>query len=214
MTFKAVLFDLDGTLADTLADLADAVNFVLAELGLPTHPVDAYRYFVGEGAPTLVTRALGEGNEHLLDDALPRVRAHYNAHMFDKTKLYDGIPEMLDALADRDLPLTILSNKPHDATVMMADKLLSRWDFAIIRGAGDDGIHKPDPRHALAIAEQLDIPLGDFLYLGDTWIDMKTAASSGMFGVGVLWGFRDEPELRESGARAIIHYPRELLELL
>ncbi|MCG3177901.1 MAG: Phosphoglycolate phosphatase [Phycisphaerae bacterium] len=214
MSFKAVIFDLDGTLADTLADLADATNFVLAEMGLPTHPVDAYRYFVGEGARTLITRALGEGREGLADDALPRMRARYAGHMYDKTRLYDGVPEMLDALAARGLSLAVLSNKPHDATADMGRRLLARWPFAVIRGVGPDGVHKPDPRHALAIAETLGVAPADCLYLGDTWIDMKTASAAGMFGVGVLWGFRDEAELRDAGARAVISRPDQLLRML
>lgn len=214
MPYRAVIFDLDGTLADTIDDLADATNWMLEQFGLPTHPVADYRVFVGEGAETLCRRALGPDNEHLVAKAMPMMRARYSEHMFDKTRPYDGIPELLDGLTERNLPMAVLSNKPHDGVAAIVQRLLGRWNWAVVRGVGPDGIHKPDPRHALAIAEQLDVPPAEVLYLGDTNIDMWTATAAGMLAVGVLWGFRDEAELRETGADHIVAHPAEVIELL
>ena len=214
MPYRAVIFDLDGTLADTLADLADAMNWTLRQFGLPEHPTDSYRLRVGDGAAVLVGRSLPADRQDLLETALGMMRARYQQHMFDKTRLYDGVPEMLDALADRSLRLAVLSNKPHDATAMMVQRLCAAWRFEAVRGVGPDGVHKPDPRHALAIAEQMGVAPAQCLYLGDTNVDVRTARAAGMFAVGALWGFRDAAELTAAGADVLIAHPSELLGLL
>lgn len=214
MSYSAVLFDLDGTLANTLDDLADATNWTLAQFGLPTHPVDAFRHFVGDGAGTLVRRSLPVDRQDLFEIALPMMRRRYQEHLFDKTRLYDGVPELLDELVRRRVRLAVLSNKPHAATVEVVGVLLNRWPFDAVRGVVENGVHKPDPAGAIAIAADLGIPPARWLYLGDTNIDIRTARAAGMFAVGALWGFRDADELTAAGAQSLIARPAELLPLL
>ena len=216
MRFKAILFDLDGTLLDTLADLADAMNRVLAQRGFPTHPMDAYRYFVGDGASTLVARTLPEEarREDTIRACLDAFKEDYDKNWNIKTKPYDGVLEMLNALVARKVKMAVLSNKPHDATVRCVEALLADWEFDAVLGQRDGVPRKPDPAGAVEIAERLDIPPGEFLYLGDTGGDMKTARAAGMFPVGVSWGFRPVRELRENGARSLLTRPEDLVSLL
>ncbi len=214
MTYHAILFDLDGTLANTLDDLADAMNWTLRQFGLPTHPADRYRHMVGEGVAVLARRALPPGRQDLAERIIPRMRQRYGEHMFDKTRLYDGVPELLDELAARSVRTAVLSNKPHAATVQVVGTLLDRWRFDAVRGVADGGPIKPDPAGALAIAAELGIPPADWLYLGDTNVDIRTARAAGMFPVGALWGFRDAAELTAAGAAALIEHPQALLDLL
>lgn len=216
MTYQAVLFDLDGTLLDTLADLGNAVNRVLAARGLPTHPLDAYRYFVGEGARLLVTRALPENRRDAATIAacLAGFQADYDQNWQVETRPYPGVADMLDVLTARGLKLAVLSNKPHDFTVRCVSELLPRWTFDPVFGLRDTVPRKPDPAGALEITACLNIPPANFLYLGDTATDMQTARATGMFPVGALWGFRSAEELVESGAQVLIEEPGELLGLL
>ncbi len=216
MARAAVIFDLDGTLLDSLADLADAMNAVLAAAGLPVHPVDAYRLFVGEGIETLVRRALPEDRrgEAALGPYVAAMAAEYDRRCLAKTRPYPGIPELLDALGARGVPLAILSNKPHGPTREMVTALLGRWAFAAVLGARPGVPKKPDPAGAVELAGLLAVPPAEILYVGDTATDMATAAAAGMFGVGVLWGFRSAAELRAAGAKALVKEPRELLALV
>ena len=214
MPYHAVLFDLDGTLANTLDDLADAMNWVLSQLHLPVHPVDSYRLKVGDGISMLVRRSLPASRADLLDAASAMMRQRYGEHLFDKTGLYDGIADLLDALTGRHIKLAVLSNKPHPATVDVVSRLLGRWTFDAVRGVMENGPLKPDPAGALAIAAQLKIPPAEWLYVGDTNVDVRTARAAGMFAVGALWGFRDAAELSAAGADVLISQPMELLDLL
>lgn len=216
MPYQAVLFDLDGTLLDTLADLGNAMNRVLAAQGLPGHPLEAYRYFVGEGARLLVTRALPENrrDEATIAACLAAFQADYNQNWRVETKPYPGIPEMLDALTARGLKLAVLSNKPHDFTQRCVHELLPRWTFEPVFGLRETVPRKPDPAGALEIAACLNIPPAHFLYLGDTAIDMQTARAAGMFPVGALWGFRSAEELVEGGAEVLLEEPLGLLGVL
>jgi len=214
MRFDAVLFDLDGTLADTLDDIADAVNHALAREGLPTHPRPAYRHLVGEGVHALVERAVPPGRSDLHDRVYESVRDYYLAHMLDKTAPYAGVPEMLDELSGRGIPMAVLSNKPALATERIVEELFGKGTFAVVIGHSPELTHKPDPGSALRIARELEVAADRCLYLGDTSIDMETAVAAGMFPVGALWGFRDADELLSHGARALIERPGELLALL
>ncbi len=213
---KAVLFDLDGTLLDTLTDLADSMNAVLARLGHPTHPRDAYRYFVGDGLEILAKRVLPEADCHqpMIQRCAEEMRTEYQRRWADKTQPYEGIAELLDSLSDRGLRLTILSNKPDDSTKLMVNHFLPDWQWSQVRGARPQTPKKPDPSGALAIAGQLNLAPQQFLYLGDTNTDMQTATAAGMYPVGALWGFRTRTELEESGAKAILHHPLDLLKLI
>jgi phosphoglycolate phosphatase len=211
---RAVLFDLDGTLADSLADLANATNFALTQLGCPTHPPESYRYFVGDGARELCARALPPDKQNLTDETLRLMREHYDAHCFNLTKLYPGIPELISALTERGLRLAVLSNKPDVFTKRMIVHYFKPSPFAIVRGQLPNIPLKPDPTAALQIAQELGIPPAQWLYLGDTDTDMRTAIGAGMHAVGVLWGFRDREELIKSGAEHIVAQPEQVLGLL
>jgi phosphoglycolate phosphatase len=215
-TPQGMVFDLDGTLLNTLEDLADSVNLVLREHGLPIHPLDAYRYFVGDGAAVLMTRVIPEAKltEELHAACLARFREVYATHWKVKSRPYDGILEMLRGVAQRGIRMTVLSNKPHDATEACVGEFLKSVKFAIIQGQIDGVPRKPDPAGALAIARQLSIPPEQFWYLGDTATDMQTAVVAGMFPIGVAWGFRPVGELRDNGAKVIIDAPHQLVGLL
>ena len=213
---QAICFDLDGTLLDSLDDLADSMNAALREFGHPEHPTRDYRYFVGEGARLLVTCTLPEVHRdpETIETVFQRYQAIYRENWNRKTRPYRGIPELLDALQARGLSLTVLSNKPHAFTVACVQELLSAWDFDVILGQRDSVPRKPDPAGVFEIAEKLRLAPSDFLYLGDTAVDMQTATAAGCVTVGVLWGFRKAEELRENGAQHLITTPLDLLELL
>ncbi len=216
MQYKAILFDLDGTLLDSLEDIGDAVNRVLAGKGFPVHELDAYRYFVGDGTAMLINRALPEEerNDDVIRACLSEYLEDYGRNWNVRTKPYEGIPEMLDALNDRGLKMAILSNKPHEFTKQCATELLSNWNFDVVIGQRNGVPPKPDPAGALEVAKLLNILPADFLYIGDSGVDMKTAVASGMFPVGVLWGFRSMGELKDNGSLALVDRPSEILSLL
>jgi phosphoglycolate phosphatase len=215
MKFQAVIFDLDGTLLDTLEDLACAGNRVLQAGGFPVHPVDQYRYFVGDGLETLIQRIVPEGgrNKQNVSRLIAAFRVDYGKNWQVKTRLYDGIDRMLDRLEKHRLRLNILSNKPQDFTEACVETFLGNWAFNHVFGQRAGCPKKPDPAGALEIARLSGIDPSAILYLGDTATDMITARGAGMFPVGVLWGFRGEDELRKSGAERLIRYPDELVHL-
>jgi len=215
MTYKAVIFDLDGTLLDTLEDLGNAGNRVLTARGFPTHKIDAYRYFIGDGATTLITRALPEEkrSDEIISTCLEEYRQDYSRNWNVNTKPYDGVAEMLDTLVTHGFKLAILSNKPHEFTKLCVSGLLSNWTFDAVFGQREAIPRKPDPAGALKIAKELKIPPSDFLYLGDTAIDMKTAIAANMFPVGALWGFRSAEELQKSGAQVLLKRPMDIMNI-
>lgn len=216
-SFKAVLFDLDGTLFESLTDLGEAMNAVLNAWDFPTHPINAYRYFVGDGMKKLVTRTLpsdAANDPTVVETCLIQMKSEYGRRWHLHSKLYPGIPDLLDWLQDRKIPLCILSNKPADLTEAIQNRFLSRWQFALVRGATTQFPLKPDPAAALAIAAELNIAPEAFLYLGDTAVDMLTANGAGMYAIGCLWGFREATELQETGARILLSCPIHLLALL
>lgn len=214
MKFKAVLFDLDGTLLDTIGDLTDSINIALNHLGFPGHDVNACKMFVGDGVEMFAIRALPKNNRDQVTVAkcVALVRQEYTQRWANKTRPYNGIPQLLDAITSRSLEMAILSNKPHEATKEMVAALLSKWRFNPVVGAQPAVPKKPDPTLANHISQELRIPPEQFLYLGDTGTDMKTAQSSGMFAVGALWGFRSAEELMGSGAQVLVEHPREVLQ--
>ena len=214
MKIRAVLFDLDGTLADSLADLANATNWALAQLGCPTHPVDSYRCKVGDGTRELCARALPADRQALQDEVLRLMRQRYDLHCFDLTRLYPGILELVTALDKRGLRLAVLSNKPDDFTKRVIARYFQPSPFAVVRGQLPDVPLKPDPTAARQIAQKLGIPPAHWLYLGDTNTDMRTARAAGMHAVGVLWGFRDRAELVKSGAEHVVAKPEDVLALV
>jgi phosphoglycolate phosphatase len=216
LSYTAVLFDLDGTLLYTLKDIADSVNQALGYLGFPPHQLNAYKYFVGDGRQALAIRALPEHHRDIatVSELVSYIDDEYSKRWANNTLPYEGITDLLDALTIKHIRLTILSNKPHDITQLMVSKLLGKWQFQAVVGAQSSLPKKPDPSAAVQIARRLDIPPPEFLYLGDSDIDMKTATAADMYPVGVLWGYRTAEELLSNGARKLIRHPTDLLRLL
>ena len=209
---QAVLFDLDGTLTNTLDDIADAMNRALRLHGLPEWTVDDYRYLVGNGAKILSQRAVRDRQE-LADAVLRDYQDWYGAHALDKTRPYPGIPELLAELQARGIPMAVLSNKPDADTQNVVRHFFPEIRFAVIRGQVPGVPVKPDPAGALAIAAELEKSPAQICYVGDTAVDMTCANRAGMLPVGALWGFRDEEELLGAGALRLIRTPGELLSL-
>jgi phosphoglycolate phosphatase len=214
--YKAVLFDLDGTLLDTLEDLAAAGNRVLGDMGLPEHPVDAYRYFVGDGINVLAERILPAPlrSPETIAAAVAAFQAVYARNWNDRSAPYEGVPAMLDQLIAAGLRLCILSNKPDAFTRLCVEQLLPHWSFDPLLGQRPGVPKKPDPAGALEVAARLGLAPAEILYVGDTAVDMRTGVAAGMDAVGVLWGFRGAEELRQAGAWRLISRPDELLPLL
>ncbi len=217
MHAAAVVFDLDGTLLDSLADIAQAANTILASHSFPTHDVPAYRYFVGDGVRRLLQRIVPElhgDDTPLIDQMIAEFTEHYRHSWNVRSRLYDGVPELLDGLMERDIAMAVLSNKPQEATRRCVDYFLPTYQFAAVLGQQEDRPPKPDPTGAREILQLLRVDPRACVYLGDSAVDMQTACGAAMVPVGAAWGFREIEELERAGASRIIHHPRELLELL
>lgn len=216
MKYQAVVFDLDGTLLDTIDDLADSMNAVLTARELPTHPVERYKTYVGDGVVALVRRALPAGytDSHDLDEVVAEMRESYAARWDKKSVPYDGVDAMLAELTHRGLKRAVLSNKPHDFTQLCVDRLLDGHAFDMVVGVSDAVPPKPEILGARHICKELGLSPEQCLYLGDTDTDMKTGKAAGMFTVGCTWGFRTAEELRDNGADALVDRPGDVLRLL
>ena len=215
MEFDGVIFDLDGTLVDTLEDIADAMDRVLAQEGVPGHTYQEYRYLIGHGIRNLVTESLPAElrSDERIARCYQRMLEDYGEHLLVKTRVYEGVPELVRALRADGVPLAIHSNKADAPTQAIAAALLDPADFVQISGAQPDAPLKPDPAVALAIAARFGLPPARVAYVGDSLVDMRTATAAGMVAVGAAWGFRTREELVESGAAVVIHAPLELLAL-
>ncbi len=214
LQYQAVIFDLDGTLADTIQDLADATNWGLRQLGFPEYPAEDYKLMVGEGRLELCRRALPKDAVGSAERLAELMTEYYSQHYLDNTKLYPGIEELLHKLNETPVKLAVLSNKPHKFVELTVSKLCSGIDFDIVWGEHNGIARKPDPSGALEIAKRLTVPPARILYAGDTSIDMITAKKAGMFAVGVTWGFRSREELTESGADVIVDRPEQIYEFV
>lgn len=216
MKRKAVLFDLDGTLLDTIEDLTDSMNAALCELDAPQRTSDECKLLVGDGRDAFASRALppDRRDQATVERCVELMTAYYWRNWAAKTGPYDGIEQLLGSLPDAGLEMVVLSNKYDESVKTLVSHFFDGVDFKIVRGARHDVPRKPDPTAALAIAEQLGLQPADFLYLGDTDTDMQTARAAGMYAVGVLWGFRPAEELTANGAHALIAHPMELMELI
>lgn len=216
MSFKAVIFDLDGTLLDTLEDVISTLNAVLDMHHYPTHSLDEGRYLVGHGMRELVRKALPENivTEGLIDLLLKDLMEHYKTTWNRNSRPYDGIDSMLDEISRKGLKKAILSNKADRFTQLCAKELLSGWTFDVVMGHHDAIPHKPDPAGALLVAEMLEYAPNEILYVGDSGIDMLTASRAGMYPLGVLWGFRPADELLENGAKTLVDKPEEISKFL
>lgn len=213
MKFRAVIFDLDGTLLDSIEDLADSMNRVLEGNCLPQHPLEAYKYFVGDGIEMLVRRALPfqVADDRDLQRFVKEMKSEYARRWLRRTRPYAGIPELLEAFAAAGAAMAVLSNKPDDASQAIVKALLPGVVFQIVMGATPQRPKKPHPAAALEIAGRLGIPPAEFLFIGDTGIDMQAAEAAGMFPVGVLWGFRPAEELIAAGAKVLAVDARSLI---
>ncbi len=214
MTDYSVIFDLDGTLLNSLEDLADSVNTVLARQGLPIHPVHNYRWFVGDGQPMLVKRALPKDmqDKEFFEYCLQEVRQEYSKRWASKTTPYPGVLQTLKALDRKNMPMAVLSNKPHDATLQTVEHFFPKDCFSVVRGALPDKPVKPDPHPALEVAASLGLDPCRIYFVGDSSVDMFTARAAGMIALGAAWGFRGRQELMDSGADQILTEPLELLK--
>ncbi len=215
---QAVIFDLDGTLTDTVGSIANACNQMLQLRGYEPQPVDAYRYYAGDGAKALVLRALKAAGDEAVETHINEALAQYMG-IFAETctvgvKPFDGIPELLQELKTRGVHTAVLSNKPHPMTVDVVRSFFGDDTFTLVQGQCEGIPPKPDQTGVNHILSQLGLQAEDCLYVGDTDTDMQTGKNAKMDTVGVLWGFRDEEELRRHHADYIITHPLQLLELL
>lgn len=213
---KGVIFDLDGTLLDSLTDIADSANAVLNGLSFAVHPVDAYRRFVGDGVAVLFQRALPPESltEALVAECVARMRDEYGQRWNNSTRPYDGILELIQELKWKGLRLGVLSNKPQAFSRKCTDEFFPPATFDLVLGQREGVPRKPDPAGACEIALELRIERGECLFVGDSSIDMETARRAEMMPIGVEWGFRDREELIRSGAASVISRPEQLLEFI
>lgn len=213
MKADAVLFDLDGTLLNTLQGLATAGNAVLAERGFPTHDIEDYNIFVGDGLRTLIERIVPqESSEGEVDICVAMFKEEYASCCYDGTAPYDGIMDMLEEFVELEIPIGILSNKPHVFTCEMVDYYFSHIPFAYVAGQQEGVAPKPDPEGVVLALEALDVMAENVLFVGDTSVDMETAENSDMVAAGVSWGFRPVEELLRYGANTIIERPQEIVD--
>ncbi len=214
--YKNVIFDLDGTLLNTLEDLAAATNWVCTLHGWPVHEVEEYKYFVGNGAPKLLERVVPEGvpvTDELRRVTLEEFTQRYNAHKEDRTTAYPGVFELVERLRRAEVTLAVLSNKPHEAAWPVVERYYPGM-FHRVQGALPSVPVKPDPTLLHKLMEELGASREDTLFVGDSSVDIRTAKNGGLTGCGVLWGFRTCQELREEGADYIVQTPAELEKLI
>ncbi len=213
MKYKAVIFDLDGTLVNSLQDLADSVNTVLTGYGYPVHPLEAYRIMVGNGIQKLIERALpAQSLETIAEKALEKFKKIYAIHQLDKTVPYEGMADLLGQLKQKHIPLAVCTNKHDEAAKEIIGTLFAEHTFTEIIGDLPGLPRKPDPKKVLMIAQNLSIKPAEIVYIGDSSVDMQTAVRAGMLPVGVLWGFRSKKELLENGAELLLIRPADLLD--
>jgi phosphoglycolate phosphatase len=216
MNYQAVIFDLDGTLLDTLTDIADAANRALIRHGFPPHERQAYRWFIGDGSAVLMTRALPESlrSAEAVQACLKSFIDDYNRNWHQATQPYAGMQDLLEELHHRNIKIAVVTNKPHPFAVSMMAHYFAHCPFDPILGQQEGVPKKPDPGQALAAAEKMGAQPAACIFLGDSAVDMKTARHAGMQPVGAGWGFRPDGELWNSGAVAVFHHPAELLDFI
>lgn len=215
MTKKAIIFDLDGTLIDSLTDIALCANEVLKEFNLPTHEIEDYKSFVGGGALFLMKNCSPkQTSKEEIQKLFKRFKEVYDTAVYSNTKPYDGVYELLDALAEKEIKIGVLSNKPHEFTLKYVEKFFNHYNFQEIHGQKETIPKKPDPIGAINIANAFDLSCHNILFIGDSDVDMQTAKNAQMIAVGVKWGFRSVDELLEHGANHIVETPLDILNLL
>lgn len=211
---KAVIFDLDGTLADSLESIWYCANYAIGTCGFDPIPLEKYNIFVGDGADTLIKRCLaysGDTEGEYFEKAFLQFQLFFKEHCMYHVKPYDGIPETLDALKQAGIKIAVFSNKPHERTVDVVETLFGKDYFDEILGQADDRPKKPSPNGVFYLAEKLGVEIQDIAYVGDTSTDMMTGKSAGALTIGVLWGFRGRDELEKYKADVIIDKPSDIL---
>lgn len=215
--YKAIIFDLDGTVLDTIHTIAYYGNKALENNGFKAIDTQEYNYFAGDGAVELVARMLkfhGCEDKKILEKTLKEYNEMYNSNTLYKTEVFDGINELISVAREKGIKLAVLSNKPHESTIDVMSKFFEEGTFDLCYG-GREGIPlKPDPTSAVAMAKELGVENHEIMYVGDTMVDMKTGKNAGFYTVGVLWGFRQRKELEENGADVIVSHPQEIIKLL
>lgn len=216
MRYKAVIFDLDGTLLNTLQDIATSANIALKACGKEPISLDRYRYLVGEGAQKLMSEALGEDkdNKALAEKLFQLFKNDYANRWYETSKPYDGIEDLLEKLHQNGVKLAVLSNKPHDFVKECVAKFFPNIPFEYVAGEQPSHPRKPDPAGAFVALDALKLATKDVCFVGDTKTDMQTAANTGLAGFGVSWGFRTKEELVKHGAKNVFEHPRELKKYL
>jgi phosphoglycolate phosphatase len=214
MRIEGIIFDLDGTLVDTIEDIGDATNTLLKIHGYPQYTSEDFIRWIGNGAAKFLEEAMGEEVEPVqLKNYVSEFKEIYAVNLHNRSKLYNGISELLDELSHRDIKLAILSNKPHHLTEAVVSYYLSNWAFKPVFGQRIDVPRKPDPAGAIEIAYLMGIETGRFLFVGDSVGDLKTSKAAGMLPVGVSWGYGLKQPYRVNG-ETIINSPQELLSLI
>lgn len=215
--YKVAIFDLDGTIADTVVSIATACNLALEDCGLKGRPVEEYNHFAGDGVQVLVKRALeaaGDTTGQQLDYALERYLHHFQEYSLYKVKPYEGIIEVLDYMKHIGMKIAVLTNKPHKSAVLVVETIFGKGYFNLILGQQESLAKKPDPEGAYVIASNFMVDPSECIYIGDTDVDMETGNAAGMYTVGVLWGFRDKEELVNYNAHALVEKPKDLVKFI
>lgn len=214
MTYGLIIFDMDGTLVDSLGGIAKGVNVMLEEKGYPTHPVRAYKDFVGNGLYQTVVKALPlDTKAQQVDLCYQRMLATYQVHYNHKMSLYKGVEDLLDQVEDKAI-MAINSNKNHDMVLQIAKDYLSSWSFQGIYGTNDIYPRKPDPTVAKQIIHQASIDKGQVLYVGDTEVDVLTAQAAGIDSAFVTWGFRNLDQVKDLGPTYVCQTVEDLLKII
>lgn len=212
---KAVLFDLDGTLADSLVDLAASANYAIKKFGFPANEVESYKLFAGDGMAKMIERALPKGNKdnQTVSKVMPVFLSYYGEHYCDNTVAYQGMIDLIDNLKLRDIKLAVVTNKNEEMAQKVVGNLYGdRFDMIIGKREGIPA--KPDPAAALLAMEKLKVKPEECMFVGDSGMDVETGVNSGAYPVGVLWGFRGKGELIAGGAKKIVSAPKELLAII
>lgn len=210
---KLVIFDLDGTLLNTIFDLGEACNYALRKMGFAQHPIPAYNYMVGNGVKKLMERAQPDADEQTISALLGSFREYYDEHCTDATKPYVGIPELLKSLVDEGIDIAVASNKYQDAVTKIINYYFPDVPFVAVLGQNPERPVKPDPSIVFEILGMHPTPKTEVLYVGDSGVDMETARRACVDSVGVTWGFRPISELKEGYADYIVSVPAEILKI-
>ncbi len=215
--YKVAIFDLDGTIADTVVSIATACNMALEDCGLKGRPVEEYNYFAGDGVQVLVKRALeaaGDTKGEHMEQALERYNLHFEQYCTYEVRPYEGMIETLDYMKNIGMNIAVLTNKPHKRAVTVVETIFGKGYFNLILGQQEGLAKKPDPEGAHIIASNFMAHPSECIYIGDTNVDMETGNAAGMYTVGVLWGFREKEELIKHNAHALVENPKDLVQFI